>query len=319
MSNVAVQTIERAAPAEDTHKAWEVDGKESFDLRPVVLAIMQAENWILERLRPKQKLFLIMGEFHINQMDIFLQHAVLNAHVKQAEKKKDRSFALGSELPHNFLHARTGEMRDDPDGVFGMEAFIENPQGSWASGPSSALFRQCLKDGISVGFHDVAQKHLHIDLSDPYTSDLVERHSAILHGKDKDKLHRVECPVGSAMSNLSIFERSLEHAERKKAKVYIVHTGFLHVAGSINHNWWYSHSLSKLFLDSGHAVLPVINGYENFGYNLSSEARAMMDRTGVKIRYLERALERNGIKGGFDYMDYEEARATVNRYSYYDL
>lgn len=320
MSTVALQSRKTHTQAADTHAPWVVDGMESFDLRPVVAAIMKAENWILERLSPGQKLFLILGEQHNSFVDHFIHHATLNAHVRQAKKHKDRTFAYGTEFPYNFLLRSTGKTMDDPDGVHGMNAYFDHTEKTTACiEPISAIFRQCIRDRISVSFNDISATDIHIDMDDPYTIELLGKNKGLIKGTLKDKYHRVECPIGSSLSNLSQVERSIAHAERTNVKIYIVDCGNLHVAGSRNHNWWYSHSLSKLFTDKGHAVLPVINNFGSFGYNLSDDARKMMDETGIKIRDLAYAFERpSGVEGGFYYMDYEEARAEVNRYSYYD-
>lgn len=321
MSNIAVQGLKTDTPAADTHAPWEVDGRESFDLRPVVAAIMKAENWILDRLAPGQKLFLIMGELHNNHMDLLLQQAVLHAHLRQAGKKKDRTFSLGLEFPRNFLFERTGKQDADPDGIHGMNAVIANPARIAAPEAQSAVLRTCLENGISVSFNDVAYDldTGHLRLDHPYTEDLIRRYKHLLHGTPPDAINRGRSSVGPSFSNLAMMEGNIAHAKTKESKIQILHTGKLHVAGSTHHNWWYSTSLSKLFLDSGHAILPIMNNYENCGYYLSPEARGMMDSTGVKISDLPLALARNGIQGGFHYMEYEEARAEVNRYSCYDL
>ncbi len=312
--------LSKLVDSEDTHAPWEVDGGYSFDLRPAVSTIMRAENWLLERMKPGQILFVIMGEIHNDHVDALLQQAVLQAHTEQAKSQTDRTFSLGIEFPHNFLLERTGRSDADPDCIEGMNAFIKNPKGSSNPEAVCALFHQCIRDKISVSFNDLACKaNGNLDLDDPYTAELIEQNRHLLKGSKPEAISSDRERQGPAFRNLSMFERSVAHAEATASKIHLINTGSFHVAGSASDSWWYSDSLSKLFLQSGHAVLPVISGYESWEYKLSREAREMMNQNGVRISCLERAYAPYGNQGDYKIMAYEEARAKVNSQSCFDI
>ena len=84
-------------------------GAKPRDLRPIVQAIMEAENWILERMPADQKLAVFLVEEHSFTTHIALHQAVIAAHLQAkkhpAGQKAGRDFAYGYEAPHDHLPA----------------------------------------------------------------------------------------------------------------------------------------------------------------------------------------------------------------------
>ncbi len=250
-----------------------VDCREKpYDLRPALNAIMAAENWILERIPPEQKLVIVIGENHIAQSHALLQSTLLKQHSQKMRAKNAPKFAYGMEYPSNFLQEynkytqafgyptdierfhKESNLNGSMDHLKAMLNFIKMES-------AKNILELCLKEKIPTGFNDIAIARSYfnygimdpIDQTDSLTKNLVQEHYPHLAGKN---IGRVEDP-GINLRNLAMVENAMAHMEQTDSKVYIQHCGAHHIAGFDRIEETYTYSLTKLFQERGVAVLPV--------------------------------------------------------------
>ena len=247
-----------------------------YDLRPMVRQIMEAENWLLDRLPPDRPLVIIMGEHHDSQGHKLLQKAVLMAHEEMSGQSKAGKFAFGYENYHDYVHRFTGKRIDDPNGCEAVKTHRTYFMGDIHKAKQD-LLDYCVDKNISVGFNDVSCTGQKIDYTDPFTREIVSKHYPELLKKtppDRSSNRR-----GHAISNLCIVEKALEHMQRTQARVYIQQCGQAHVFGCKELGYPIEESLSKRFKERGAEILPVICNYEIAEEYIPDEAQEFLERS----------------------------------------
>ena len=214
-----------------------------YDLRPVVEAVMSAENWLLSRLPPDQKIVILLNEAHTDEMSALSQMAVLNAHAVQKRKKPLLNFGYGFEAPHVFKVK---------DGLPNLEgAVIESGQ------MNEEVIRYVSRKKISMRFND-ASLVVHpnffsvpcLDPKDKLTRDFMMKRAGFISpffsAVDND---------GMAIRNEAIVHNAIKHMDRIGARIYLQQCGTAHSFG------WkkspYEDGLYVKFKEKGFAVVSV--------------------------------------------------------------
>ena len=241
------KTVQSTA-LQDTDKPYQVtvDVEDNrLDLRPIVRAIMTAENWILDRIPEDQKLVVILGENHSLMWHTALQQAVISAHLAAAERREGRNFAFGYELPHNGVVIATSD-----DNL------------KWTDEGNKNLFRFCVEQGVNLQFNDAShyqdEYDLVFDQQDAFTRDIIAKHAP--KSLDKKFYRQAEnhsFSAGLRLSNMVIAAKASEHMERTGARVYLQDCGLSHALGNRDIKHPYDDSLAAFFKRAGFAVLTV--------------------------------------------------------------
>lgn len=218
------------------------------DLRPIVQEIMAAENWLLDRLLPGQKLVILLSETHTKTFHVALQQAVIGAHINALQKDATRNFAYGYELPHDYL---SGEKL--------IRSFLSIYHGTQAEKQTKRLFRFCLKNGVSIQFNDLSDVDgLTLNQRDQFTRDLVEKYEPDYLGKRICRVSKYEdFSLGLKLSNLAMVERATAHMEDSDAQIYLQNCGRGHALGDEQEQHFYEDSLASAFREAGFEVLTV--------------------------------------------------------------
>lgn len=223
-----------------------------FNLRPIVAAVMDMENWLLDRLPPGQKLVILYGEHHNQMRHSFLQHALYAAHIEQAQKNPQRSFGIGFEINHKF--ANTAK---DPDGQITLKEYqaeqllqfnnakthktpMQQKILGYTQGQISS-FQMLSSNRVSLNYNDIAAKYdkdgYVIDQEDLPTYNLIKKVRPHLLNQEiaragLPKSQRfTEFQDGIALSNYFMVDRSIEHMERAQKQIYMLVCGMTHTFG----------------------------------------------------------------------------------------
>jgi len=283
-----------------------------WNIRPVINIIMAAENWLLERLLPDQKLVIVFGQAHGFHTHGLATLALLAAHQDQIATNPDRRFAFGDERSHDFAKKTTGIDIPDPHCELAMSLFndIEMPMSSYET--TRAIFGFCLDNHISVGFNDVATIQNKvigtIDQKNAFTREIVKKYDPALLGKKIIRgLPFVGVPKEAmAISNMCMVERSLSHMERAKSRIYIQSCGLSHVFGMQTEEHDYAESLCGLYAARGVKVIPVVPLYDMVAEYFPDLPDGVLDQA-IKISGLARDHSRT--------MHIVEAKFRVNEAS----
>ncbi len=245
-----------------------------YDLRPALDAIMEAENWILERMPEDRKLVIVFGEGHSYQTHQFLQQALLLRHKEQAQEKPERSFAYGYEFEKKFWKRcpRNSQIQKEfetLEQILGLRQNQDHPEvylsvfqklgDTHDLKSAKPLIAFCQTEGISVSFNDATSKinlesmRTIMDLEDEQVRRIVASHENIHHGEiyatGKD---------GMFVRNIAIAENAMEHIAQTNAKIYIQHCGQDHVHGRPDKGLPYEQSLCAQFRKQDVEVLSVM-------------------------------------------------------------
>jgi hypothetical protein len=214
-----------------------------YDLRPVVEAVIAAENWLLARLPPDQKIVFLLNEAHTDEMSVLSQMAILNAHYVQKRKNPVMNFGYGFEAPHVFKVK---------DGVPHLkDAIIEGAE------MTEEVIRFTRRKKISMRFNDaslIVLPHFFkvpcLDPADKLTQGLMIKRagfaSPLFTAGDAD---------GMAIRNDAIVHNAIKHMERIGARIYLQQCGTAYSFGAKNNA--YEDSLFVKFKEKGFAVVPV--------------------------------------------------------------
>ena len=239
-----------------------------LDLRPVVAAIMEAENWILERIPPDQKIVLLAGELHSNLTHSFLWQALIEAHATQQKEKPDRTFALGYEMPHDFFFKNGVEDKVREKNL--LRALMDTP----VTETIESIFKMCAHHGVSCSFNDISHypefsswpsRSNVVDQGDPFTKSIVEKYRPDLLGSRifrSTTLENFSSSDGMELSNRAIVDNAIAHIERTNARLYIQQCGRAHAVGSSEHECNFQTSLMARFEEAGFHVLPLLTSAE---------------------------------------------------------
>ena len=263
----------QSSALQDTDKPHQVtiDVEDNrLDLRPIVQAIMAAENWILDRIPEDQKLVVILGEDHSLMWHTALQQAVISAHLAAAERRKGRNFAFGYELPHN--NAVSAASDDNPD---------------WADEGNKNLFRFCLEQGVNLQFNDVSHYQdgydLVFDQQDAFTRDIIAKHAP--ESLDQ-KLYRLTAnhnySAGLKLSNIAMVAKAGEHMQRTDARIYLQDCGYSHALGDYDFKHSYDDSLAAFFKRAGFAVLTVFPSIDHYPDDIPDVAFCFENIVGIE-------------------------------------
>lgn len=287
--------------AQDARSLYFRYDADPFDLRPVVKAIMDAENMILDRIPPDQKLVILMGEDHSCQTHTLLLQALLQAHKQAAHPT-----ALGLEGSHNIDWLNEPLPPDDSETTSG-----------------AALLRFCKTQKVDVRFNDLArgeklspdgttfQQTAILDRGDEMTENIIFRHASLSY--DDLPIH-CESLLGIALRNIGIVENAISHNKKSDARIYVQHCGRGHVFGSRSDGHPYKASLTSLFHRHGFAVLAVCSYDDDFIDNGPDDwpHDALKDVSDVIV-------PANMADGHIEDFKYDIVRQRVNAASGYDL
>lgn len=270
--------------------------EEPFNIRPILDAIMNAQNWILDRLPADQKLVILLPEDHDTHIQMLLQQAIIRMLADQRDKDPKRSYAFGYETAHNkFFKNRKSYTVADDQRTIDLLTRVTLADHEEALIPLKALFTTCRDTKTSLGLNDVATKRpaegskrlVDIDQSNPLTRDLIEKHAPQYLGIDIPRATQfwdagVPLAEGMRLSNLMMVENALRHVERTNSRIYVQHAGIAHVMGfkkklfDYGESYKYDDSLAALFQARGFSVLPVICTYQSFKHNFPPQSAAMV-------------------------------------------
>ena len=297
-----------------------IDNSQSpLDLRPVVAAIMEAENWILERIPPDKKIVLIAGEVHNDYMHSFLWQALLKAHALQRAQNSDLSFALGYERPKNYTFEKSA--------MAGEKTFSPNTQGYKVERVRKYedLRDLAAKENISMSSNDISvipKPRLvkykifgktvlnetvimsYINQDDPFSKSIVEKYRPDLLGKEvlrSSPVPRILDPKkefferdGIELSNCAIVVNAIAHMQETNVRIYIQQCGQYHATGfRTAGSKAYAKSLSRKFQEAGCHVLPIlpVENLRGFYGELNLDSRCRLDEfmmvTGNRALYDE--------------------------------
>ncbi len=214
-----------------------------YDLRPVVEAVMAAENWLLSRLPPDQKIVFLLNESHTDQMHGLFQEAILKAHTVQKRKNPVLNFGFGLEIMHTHK-AKNGVPVMEGMMITGEEA-------------NRHLIAFALRKKISVRFNDAAMASMPelfeiptLDVTDKLTRDMMVKRT----GFASPFFSSVE-QDGLAIRNDVIVHNAIKHMEHIGARIYLQQCGAGHSFGARQSP--YEDSLYLKFKEKGCAVVPV--------------------------------------------------------------
>lgn len=245
------------------------------NLRPALDAIMEAENWILERMPEDRRLVIVFGEGHSYQTHQFLQQALLLRHKEQAQANPERSFAYGYEFEKKFwkrcprdsqiqtafeiLGQTLGleQNQDHPEVYLNVFQKLEDTHDLKSA---KSLIAFCQKEGISVSFNDATSKtnlesmHIIMDLEDEQVRRIVASHDNI---NNRGEIYAIG-QRGMYVRNIAIAENAMEHIAQTNAKIYIQHCGQGHAHGAPDKGLPYEQSLCAQFRKQDVEVLSVM-------------------------------------------------------------
>lgn len=287
-----------------------------WDLRPAINAIMEAQNWILDRLPPHKPLVILIGERHDHQTHALLQQAVLENLYLQNLRWRKRTFAFGFEAAHNFVSSSLGTVETDFHGqaiITGFNAIAEKQEELVSH--YADTFKFCLRNNISVQFNDIASKRNDdvsiIDQTDAFSRKIIEKYAPNLLSKEILRSHpSSNLTDGVMLSNHAIVENAIAHMRSTRAKIYVQHAGTGHIAGYTPVDVRYNDSLCMRFMEQGFAVLPIIPRYEIDKNYIPEDANQILKHS-IRIE--------NMAQSSVHKIDYESVKRLVNRNSSLNL
>lgn len=267
-----------------------VISKNEYDITSGVGAIMEAENWLLERLPTSVPIVILMGETHDILSHTAVQQKTLEHHLANAQIDPSLRFSVGLEQPHDHLknmpHVQTwpewvnailrNQTPDDPNGARVLNGLLKKPFDP--SFNQTSLIKYCLEHRISTKLNDLSREYIHgivegkervfmlLNEWDKQTKRLYRA-----NGGSRDVLKRVvTSEIAVTARNMGIVENALAHLNATQARIYIQQCGLAHVLGSkpINrdgkeHKYTYQKSLHALFREAGCAVIAVVPAKED--------------------------------------------------------
>lgn len=271
--------------------SYDINAPSWYDMRPVVKAIMELENWVLRDLPADKPLVVLVSEEHFTLSHKMLLHALLIAHFEQAVTSPDKSFAFGYELPHDFF----GRYRDPANQTFSPVDLLHSlPNRLLFTDSMSKMFQYCVDNKIPVRFNDIARaegplRTPILDQTDPFTRELVTYAAPELLGKDifrdpGDSRSARQNYMGFKLSDVAMFLKATAHMQETGCKIYIQHCGAGHIFG-VDQLGGYQYSLTARFREGGYTVLPVVPSYEHLRKYLPRRVRR--DQQFAKIRGLD--------------------------------
>ncbi len=248
-----------------------------LDLRPAVDGIMARIEAVSAGLRAGQKLVVLVGETHFLASHRMLQ-AQLIARLHEKELSgKGNSFAVGVELPHNFMALKLSDMKlsslspavqrhfDRHMGSAGLiSAFLDDNPLIAAPQSKSFLLNTIGARGISLRFHDVAVRYETQDSIGgvPCLDDRDDATRALIETSDTSDMPEghIFCGdfPGMNLRNKFMAENVAAHMKAIDADVYIHMAGSAHLLGDCSEGVSYEKSLHNLLTAEGHAVLSVL-------------------------------------------------------------
>jgi len=278
-----------------------------YDLRPAVKAIMDAQNWILERIPPKQKLIILMGEIYTAPTHTMLCEAVLD-HLADQRRLRYRELVYGMELPHNFpgrsiFSSFFNALGAAPQKVSALDTMRESkvlakryfnkPYACSSTYFNKAILNLCLERRIPFSFNDVARidkinGDIIVDQKDPKTRALIDEIIPELKGQRVYRASETngEAVSGLKLSNTMIAKLAIEHANKTGAQIIVQQCGLGKIFGDIQYGVAYKDSLTHILENQGFCVLPVFPSFETYGKIIPKEAYQSLS-TAIKISNLK--------------------------------
>lgn len=283
-----------------------------LNIRPPFQTILNAQNWILDRLPEDKPLVIIMGEAHGYTLNALLEQAVIRGLHQQQSRHPERSLAVSIECPSNFSEIKHYSTPKDDQSrrQDNVESFKRD--GFFIAGYDGCkeILEFCEEANIPTGFHDITMtSEKRIIAASSESRRAINSYHINITGQIVD----TESRDHMAVRNLVGVENSISLMRTTGAKTLVVIAGAAHVVGY--KNFPYKESLTALFLEKGFAVLPVNMVWDEVSHNIAKEGLQALAE-GVAINGMSRRIS--------DHEDrrhtlYQTTRGDVNAASHMNL
>ncbi len=271
-----------------------------YDLRPVINAIMNTQNVLMDTIPDDQPIVIIMGERHDHPINSLLQEGVLKALLKQREQNDKIKFSFGLEWASN-------------------ETVFLSTRDNYFFPASAALFAFCDAHDIPLAFSDAVRAYKKASGDNTFEIDEVLKKDDPLNAKlihdnfpawEGDSLISRE---GMAIRNMAMVENATRLIRETKSKIYVQHCGQNHAIGSIKNP--YKESLRNLFEKQGCATITVMPEYELVDLFLPDGARRWQLDNFITVTNLSNDEESQSYFSFWRNVSYRSLRHKVNKES----
>lgn len=269
--NAAAPAIAQTVPALTATQRTELDA------RPKLAQVMSAIRAQIAEATPDKPLVVLMGELHDLPTDVMLQQMIIEE-FKKLPEAKGKAFAVGIEMPHNYLYQQLLKVTKgdlpvgigpylehiDVDGQRTLRIMAATTLQYLSPLAHNNFYSWLITNNISTGFNDAARTadQQYIDASQETTASYVPasmRRTRI----------ELESAKGALIRNTMIVGNAKYHIGKTKAAVYFQSAGLRHVFGSTTMGVSYDISLDAMFKKEGFKTLPISLSADSADYPLT--------------------------------------------------